>query len=1213
MSKKWKITLISAGIVVAALVVIIALLPIFVRSKAVEIIQDETGRKARIEKVSINPFTLSLEVKGFAINASDGGPFISIANMRAAISPASIFKRALILSEVSVDTPAFTFARLAANNYSFNDIVERQKAKPKKESKGETRFSINNISVRNGSVDFDDRAVNGGRQHTVRNLEIAVPFISNIPYLVEKYTDPRISAVVDGANFSFSGKVKPLSKTMETAVHITLKQLDLPKLVAYAPIKPSADLASGSLNIDTMVSYRVSSVNKPELGIKGEVGLDKIEINLKNGRPLLKLPKTRIKASDLEVFARRFKFEDINTDGLEVFVDRDARGKWMYSQLLPQPAKVEKTTTAVPAKKQESSKQGAQTLLQVTSFGIHDGIVHFSDSLPKGRFKTEISNIDAEVKNYTTAPDQAAAYKLSLTLDKDTNFSVDGTFSLTPLTATANLELAGLRLQRGWPYLSQFLSSPLKGSIDMAAKTSYNKDTGVVVKEGTLQAKDLTARYGDKEGFDLKRFEINGADYYQKENTVNISDVKLSNSSIALSREADGSISLLSLLKKNPSASAPVGAKDAKAAVAKRPVASKKQPAKGFSYHLKKFQLVRFNAAFVDKAVSDKPRFTLNNTSLVLTNLNGPRFTPARLRFASTFNKSTPLKASGVITPAPFHYKGSVGIGRMPLRDFEAYFPTNINVFIMSGFADADMTVDIALKNGKPIGSFKGDAGIRAFHAIDTIAEEDLLKWESLQLDDIQGNLEPFSLALRQIALNGVYSRIIIRKDGTLNLQNLVENPKQDTPATGAAPAAEAENKVNVQATAKAQQQPAPARQQIRIGAVTIQDGTLSFTDNHLPQHFTTTFYNLGGRISGLSSEESKFADVDLRGNLENHSPLQITGQINPLRDDLFVDLKVSFRDIELSPVTPYSGTFLGYTIEKGKLFLDLKYHIDKKKLDSDNKIFIDQFTFGDRVNSDQATKLPVKLGLALLKDRKGEIHLDVPVTGRTDDPKFSVWRLVFQVLKNIMVKAVTSPFSLLSSMFGGGQDFSAIQFNYGTSTLQPQEEQKLNALAKALLDRPALKVELKGYVDREKDAEQYRRELLNRKLRNEKFLALGREGALKEGETADTIQVAPGEIPKYLSVVYKKEKFPKPRNVLGLVKTLPPAEMEKLIIANTMVGVPELQTLAQERVAAVMNYLVRNGKVPAERIFMKKDDVFKAPENEKLVRSRVELNAIVQ
>jgi hypothetical protein len=323
--------------------------------------------------------------------------------------------------------------------------------------------------------------------------------------------------------------------------------------------------------------------------------------------------------------------------------------------------------------------------------------------------------------------------------------------------------------------------------------------------------------------------------------------------------------------------------------------------------------------------------------------------------------------------------------------------------------------------------------------------------------------------------------------------------------------------------------------------------------------------------------------------------------------------LKIAFKDIELSPVTPYSGTFLGYTVEKGKLFLDLKYKIDKKLLDSENRIFIDQFTFGEKVESDKATKLPVKLGLALLKDRKGEIHLDVPVTGRTDDPKFSIWRLVFQVLRNLLVKAVTSPFSLISSMIGGGQDFSAVQFEHGLSTITATEEQKLGALAKVLLDRPGLKVELKGYVDREKDTEGYRAELLGRKLRNEKFLALTKAGIIKEGEKADSVKLLPEDYATYLKAVYKKEKFPKPRNIIGLVKDLPPDEMKKLIITNTVIGDTELQTLAHERVIAISSYLVSKGSVPSERIFQKNDDIFKAPEKDTIARSRVELNAIAQ
>jgi len=1224
MSKKNKILMICLASILALLIFTAAILPLIVRSKAITAVAEETGRKVRIEKVSINPLTLTVTVKGFAIEAAEGGPFVSIASLRASLGLASIYKGALIISKISVDTPAVAFARLAANIYSFNDIIELQNAKPK-QPKSEFHFSINNIVLSKGSVDFDDRAVAGGRKHTIRNLDVAIPFISNIPYMVEQYTDPRISALVNGAPFNFTGKTKPLSKSMETSVHIYLEELNLPEYVAYSPVKPPANLSSGTLSVDADVSYQISRDKKPELSVKGLVKLNEIAVTMKGDQPLLKLPSLQVKASKLEVFSQRFLFDAITIEGLELFVSRSARGEWMFSHLLQQPAKVPISPEADSGKKAEDKDGQQKPLVQVASFNLNDAVVHFSDAQPTGGFKGTVSGIDLAMTDFTTEPDKSADFDLSMLFDDNATLTADGSFSLTPLTATVSSALSGMKLQRGWPYLSQILTAPVKGTVDISSEATYNREDGLAVTDGKFLATGLSARYGDKDGFDLARFEVNGSSYSQKENSIGADEIRLSKGSVSISRETDGTLSIMSLLKKQAPAQVSPGAggnpasasqtATAKPATAKASASKGQKQAKAFSFRFKKILIDRLTTSFVDKTFEDQPRFTLSNTSLSLSNLNGPKFTPAALRFASTFNKDTPLKASGDITPNPFRYKGSVSIGRLPLRDFEAYFPSNLNVFLLGGTADTAMNVDIALKGGKPTGTFKGSAGVRAFHAIDSIEEEDLLKWESLQLDDIQGNLEPFSLALREIALNGVYSRIIIRKDGTLNLQNLVQ--KDDKPDTqpAAAAAANPVEKPPTPAitTAPAAQQPATARKQIRIDAVTVQAGTLDFTDNHLPQRFSTTFYNLGGKVSGLSSEDAKFADVDLRGNLENHSPLQITGQINPLRDDLFVDLKVAFQDIELSPVTPYSGTYLGYTVEKGKLSLELKYRIDKKQLASENKIFIDQFTFGEKVESDKATKLPVKLGLALLKDRKGEIHLDVPVTGRTDDPKFSIWKLVFQVLQNLLVKAVTSPLSLLSSMFGGGQDFSAIQFDHGRSLITSAEELKLGVLAKALLDRPALKIELKGYVDREKDTEGYRNELLSRKLRNEKFLALSKAGTIKEGEKADSVQVLPEEYATYLKAVYKKEKFPKPRNVIGLVKDLPPDEMKKLIITNMVIGEPELQTLARERVVAISNYLVNKGNVPIERIFQKNDDIFKAPEKETNAGSRVELNAIAQ
>jgi hypothetical protein len=270
----------------------------------------------------------------------------------------------------------------------------------------------------------------------------------------------------------------------------------------------------------------------------------------------------------------------------------------------------------------------------------------------------------------------------------------------------------------------------------------------------------------------------------------------------------------------------------------------------------------------------------------------------------------------------------------------------------------------------------------------------------------------------------------------------------------------------------------------------------------------------------------------------------------------------------------------------------------------------MDQFTFGEKVASDKATSLPVRLAIALLKDRKGEIHLDLPVAGRTDAPDFSVWGLIWQMVKNLLVKVATSPFSLLSGTFGG-DDFSGVTFADGSAQLGSAETAKLKGLAKALEDRPGIKLEVAGFVDRERDPEGYRHELLLKKMRAEKFLALVKEKREVAGQTPDTIEIPPTEYSAWLKTVYEKEKFPKPRTIIGTLKELPDPEMKKLILANTLVGEAQLQTLARERATAVHNYLVGEGKLPQERIFEKSGNIFAPPKKDGAAGSRVEFGVI--
>jgi outer membrane protein OmpA-like peptidoglycan-associated protein len=320
------------------------------------------------------------------------------------------------------------------------------------------------------------------------------------------------------------------------------------------------------------------------------------------------------------------------------------------------------------------------------------------------------------------------------------------------------------------------------------------------------------------------------------------------------------------------------------------------------------------------------------------------------------------------------------------------------------------------------------------------------LTWDLLQLGQLKWSFTPFALDIGQMTLSRFYSEIIVAPDGSLNLAQF-------------SPAGKGQKRA-----------PEGNGGMIRIAAVTLEDGTLLFSDQHVPGGYSTTLYNLGGRINGLSSEANRLADVDLHGSLEKRSPLTIIGQINPLRGDLFVDLKGSFTAIGLAPLTPYAVTYLGYAIDQGQLFLNSDYRIKERKLDVENKLRIKEFDFGQRRESEKEISPTVRLAVALLKDRQGEIHLDLPVTGRTDDPHFSVRNLTLELLRNLLTTAEEAPLALLPTLSGTQEDWSSVGFAPGSSELSLGEQEKLLKLATALNDRPALKIRVVGFADRVDD-----------------------------------------------------------------------------------------------------------------------------------------------
>lgn len=609
--------------------------------------------------------------------------------------------------------------------------------------------------------------------------------------------------------------------------------------------------------------------------------------------------------------------------------------------------------------------------------------------------------------------------------------------------------------------------------------------------------------------------------------------------------------------------------------------------------NLAKLAVEDVNLRFEDKALATPAVQEIEGLRVVGENLGNESGKKGNLKVEARINKKGSLKLDGPLQLQPLNAALKIETVAIPLLSLQPYFGEQLNIALTRGQLSNAGELSASQEKGAFKAAYKGSLTLGDFLAVDKVNNADFLKWKSLFFGNLDFRLDPMAVTVGEIALSDFYSRLILNKDGRLNLADIVRKPemeaKSPVSAKAASPSLEksADKAAPLKADAKmlAADNAAKAVPPIKIAKITLQNGTVNFSDFFVKPNYTVNLTKLGGRITNLSSAPDTVADMELRGSYANSAPVQILAKLNPLASKTFLDLKADISGVDLVGFSPYAGKYAGYNIEKGKLSLNVAYKLEDRKLSAENKVFIDQLTFGEKVESPDATTLPVNLAISLLKNNRGEIDLNLPISGSLDDPQFSVGGLVVKVIVNLFVKAVTSPFALLGSMFGGGEELSNVAFAPGYANLSEASTKKLEALAKALRERDGLKLEVAGHADPEADKEGLKRAAIERAMKSEKLKDMLKKKG--EGMSLESIEIAPEEYTTYLTRAYKEAKFPKPRNLVGLQKDLPVEEMEKLMLTNLPATAEDIQALAVRRGEAVQSWLVEQGKVPVNRIFL--------------------------
>ena len=973
--------------------------------------------------------------------------------------------------------------------------------------------------------------------------------------------------------------------------------------------------------LDREASIRAIKINPFTLS----VSVQGLLIKDHDGEPFVSWDDVYVNFQLSSFFGKAWVFKEISTTKPYVRAQLNKDGSFNFSDLI-----TKFSTNSVP-KTEVAAAPAKPIFLNIGRLHIGGAVASMADFTPREPFKRTVGPIDITLENFRTDPENKNPYSFTGTTDAGEQISWSGYFYLDPLRSAGELKLYNFALNKYAPLYQDFVSFEIRDgtiALDVKYRLEWSATNHVAAVDDTAFAlrNFKLSPLGDSNCIaELPLFSVNGANVDLQNHRAYIASVSGLDGNFYLKRNHDQVINAVAIAQPSDTNAEAAGGILYLLHSVTNAVATLLNSTNQWSGTIGVVSLTNCAVHLTDEINSRPARLDLDDITLTAKNLSNLAGTNLTADFALRWNTNGTIRLQAEASFQPPTATVQIDLDRLDFNSLDPYLEPKFNLLILGSELGLHGQLHLRTpKNELPGVTFHGDVNLDGFRAVDGQTIEDILKWKSLRVDGIDANLNPPTVSVRQITVDEAYSRLVIEKNRTVNFLNALR-------LTNAATTNETKVATAKPATTGPSNQSLP---KISIGSVMFTNTSAHFTDLSLPQEVNLSIQQLHGSIAGLSSEELQHAEIDLDAQANGLGPVKVTGSINPFGGVLTNDLKITVSDVDLTPVSPYAAKFAGYQIAQGKLNLDLIYQIVGKKLTSRNVITLDRFTFGEAVESPEATHLPVRLAVAILKDRDGKIVLDVPIDGSIDDPQFRIGKVVTRAVFNILTKVATSPFSLLGAAFGGGaEELGWQEFVPGSADLLPAGKAKLDSLAKALANKPALQLELSGSVQPASDREGLQRAALDRQMRNRLWLALPKsERARTNAEalpltaddrsswlhkfynevlTAGTITpqvlAANTNLAAYVAELPLRSAPPMEKGATRLMNAFtlekrksaaaasfktqlnpPPAPEEALLMSLLKISESDLASLAARRAQAVQDYLVQIGKVEAGRVFLK-------------------------
>lgn len=812
--------------------------------------------------------------------------------------------------------------------------------------------------------------------------------------------------------------------------------------------------------------------------------------------------------------------------------------------------------------------------LRIERIKLASGYVHFEDVRPSEPIEFLYDKLDFELKNLSTLPEDNADMTLVAAGPEGGQIDWTGNFSLVPIASEGKLKVTDGKMKVWWPYVRDAVPLVLEdGTLNFSTDYKLNlaKETELNLTNVSASIAPFAIKAPDGRPLArLERLDVSETSIDLAKQQVIVGKIRSNKLETWAAREADGQLDWQKLFASQPSKPATKPEPASAPAAADSPKPEPTAPSKPWQVLLKDVQLRNYQVHLADRQVKPAVALELGPLNIDVQDFDSLNQSPFTLKIDSGLGKQGKIQASGQVNLNPVSAKLKVDTKDIDLRVAQSYISPFIRLELRSGMLGSNL--DVNLKSTEPLAlQITGRAQVDQLHTLDTLKTRDFLKWQRLVVEGLNyqhGN----SLSIDKINLLQPYARFMINDDRTTNVDDLLIPQPADSGAKSTAKSSASNEK--------------PLG--IRIGQIAINDGSANFADFSLTPNFATAIQQLNGQIGTIDSRQAKPASVDIKGKVDRYAPVTIKGSVNPFDPMAALDIATSFKRVELTTLTPYSGKFAGFRIRKGRLNLDLHYVITKGQLKAENKVVVEQLQLGEKVDSADAVDLPIRLAIALLKDTDGKISIELPVTGDLNNPQFSVMPIVWQTLRNLVVRAATAPFKFIGGLVtgGGSQDLGNVSFAAGSSALSKDAESALNSLAKALKERPALRLEIEGTAAASSDGPFLAAERLEREYQYNYYKILQRRGDKVPAQAS-------------LLVVPEKEKAPLLEGIYrARLKQQPPAEWKDLgsdeRSAKLRDGVIKfwsgsdvlLRKLGQDRASAIKDYLVDKGQLEDDRVY---------------------------